>query len=295
VRPLIGITRAEVEVYCAHYGLHYVTDSTNLEEEYERNKIRLGVIPVLREINPAFESAVFAMTGRLSEDDAYLTSLAREQLAGAVCPGGYSLDRLREMPGPVLARAIATGVENVRRVRLESRHIEAVAKMVRAGAGSVTVAGGIQCTAQGNTLSIAVAQRPASVQWSVPFCAPSTVLPDGRMLMIVKLNGKELEKCRKFNKLLFNNLINYDTISSITSVRNRRSGDTFRPAGRGVTKSIKKLFNETGLALSLRGNIAMLESGGEIIWIEGFGVSQRACVTKDTQNIAEIIIKEFET
>jgi len=295
VRPLIGITRAEVEVYCAHYGLHYVTDSTNLEEEYERNKIRLGVIPVLREINPAFESAVFAMTGRLSEDDAYLTSLAREQLAGAVCPGGYSLDRLREMPGPVLARAIATGVENVRRVRLESRHIEAVAKMVRAGAGSVTVAGGIQCTAQGNTLSIAVAQRPASVQWSVPFCAPSTVLPDGRMLMIVKLNGKELEKCRKFNKLLFNNLINYDTISSITSVRNRRSGDTFRPAGRGVTKSIKKLFNETGFAPSLRGNIAMLESGGEIIWIEDFGVSQRACVTKDTQNIAEIIIKEFET
>ena len=106
VRPLIGITRAEVEAYCAHYGLHYVTDSTNFEEEYERNKIRLGVIPVLREINPAFESAVFAMTGRLSEDDAYLTSLAREQLAGAVCPGGYGLDRLRKMPVPVLARAI---------------------------------------------------------------------------------------------------------------------------------------------------------------------------------------------
>ena len=186
-------------------------------------------------------------------------------------------------------------MENVRRVRLESRHIEAVAKIVRAGAGSVTVAGGIQCTVQGNTLSIAIARRPAFEQWSVPFCAPSTVLPDGRTLVIVKLTGKELEKCRKFNKLLFNNLINYDTISSITSVRNRRSGDTFRPAGRGVTKSLKKLFNEKGLAPSLRGNTAMLESGGEIIWIEGFGVSQGACVTKDTQNIAEIIIKEFET
>ncbi len=296
VRPLIGITRAEVEAYCAHYGLHYVTDSTNFEAEYERNKIRLGVIPVLREINPAFESAVFGMTGRLSEDDEYLNKLAHERLEAAACPGGYRLETLRELPGPLLSRAIAMGVERVRRVRLESRHIEAVAEIVREGTGSATVAGRIQCTAQGNTLSIAAGSDPASFgEWSVPFIAPKTVLPDGRTLTVVKLTEKELEKCHKFNKLLFNNLINYDTISSTTSVRNRRNGDTFRPAGRGVTKSLKKLFNEGAVAPSQRGKIVMLESGGEIIWIEGFGVSQRACVTGDTHNIAEIIIKEFET
>nr|WP_255575717.1 tRNA lysidine(34) synthetase TilS [Caproiciproducens faecalis] len=296
VRPLIGITRAEVETYCAYYGLHYVTDSTNLETEYERNKIRLGVIPVLREINPAFESAVFGMTGRLGEDEEYLNTLARQQLDAAACPGGYDLELLKKLPNPILTRAVAIGVERVHRVRLESRHIEAVVGMIRKGAGSVTVAGRIQCTAQGNTLSIAVQCGPLPEQeWCVSFQIPETVLPDGRTLTVVKLTEKELEKCRKFNKLLFNNLINYDTISSITSVRNRRNGDTFRPAGRGVTKSLKKLFNEAAVASPLRGKIAMLESGGEIIWIEGFGVSQKACVTKDTQNIAEILIKEFET
>nr|WP_319487870.1 tRNA lysidine(34) synthetase TilS [uncultured Caproiciproducens sp.] len=295
VRPLIGITRAEVESYCAYYHLHFVTDSTNFEEDYERNKIRLGVVPVLREINPAFESAVFAMTGRLSADDECLDALAREQLTDAVCPGGYSLDKLKAMPHAILSRSISIGVNNIRRVRLESGHIDAVADIVQKGAGSVTVVGGIQCTVQGNTLSIAAADKPAAVQWRIPFNLPSTVLPDGRILMIKKLTGKELENCGKINNLLFNNLINYDTITCITSVRNRRNGDIFRPAGRGVSKSLKKLFNEAKIVPFLRGNIAMLESGGEIIWIEGFGVSQRACVTKDTQNIAEIIIKEFET
>jgi len=70
------------------------------------------------------------MTGRLSEDDEYLNKLAHERLEAAACPGGYRLETLRELPGPLLSRAIAMGVERVRRVRLESRHIEAVAGIV---------------------------------------------------------------------------------------------------------------------------------------------------------------------
>jgi tRNA(Ile)-lysidine synthase len=101
-----------------------------------------------------------------------------------------------------------------------------------------------------------------------------------------------LENRCKFNNLLFNNLINYDTIFNTTSVRNRRDGDFFHPAGRGVTKSLKKLFNEAKLEPLLRSKVAMLENSGEIIWIEGFGASQEACVTKDTHNVAEINIKE---
>ena len=60
-----------------------------------------------------------------------------------------------------------------------------------------------------------------------------------------------------------------------------------------MTKSLKKLFNEAKIAPMLRGNLAMLESGGKIIWIENFGAAQDACVDENTQNIAEIKIKEF--
>jgi len=291
VRPLISITRAEVEEYCDYYGLSFVTDSTNLTEDYSRNKIRLSVVPVLKEINPAFETAVFGMTQRLRADEDYLTGLAREQLVKAECGGGYSLALLATTPQPVLARVITLAVRRVSAARLGSHHIEAVAGVVRAGAGAVTIAGGIQCTAQGNTLFITTQGK--TEQWSVPFLVDGTRLPDGRTLTITNYTKNEYENRCKFNNLLFNNAINYDTIFSITSVRNRRNGDVFRPAGRGVTKSLKKLFNEAKLNPMLRSKAAMLESDGEIVWIEGFGACEEYCVTNNTQNIAEIkIFKE---
>lgn len=167
IRPLLGITRTEVEAYCTYYGLSYVTDSTNLTEEYARNKIRLSVIPILKGINPAFESAVFGMTQRLGADEDYLTSLAQEQLVKAEHNSGYSLGVLAAMPRPVLARAIALSVGRVSKARMDSSHINAVANLVLAGSGSVTVAGGIQCTVQGNTLFITC--QGEIKHWCVPF------------------------------------------------------------------------------------------------------------------------------
>ena len=51
IRPFLNITREEVEVMIDFYGLEYVTDETNLLDTYSRNKIRLNVVPVLREVN----------------------------------------------------------------------------------------------------------------------------------------------------------------------------------------------------------------------------------------------------
>jgi tRNA(Ile)-lysidine synthase len=57
-----------------------------------------------------------------------------------------------------------------------------------------------------------------------------------------------------------------------------------------VTKTLKKLFNEARLEPMLRSNAVILESGGTIAWLEGFGAGEGFCITDKTQNIAEIII-----
>ncbi len=290
VRPLIGITRAEVEAYCAYYDLSYVTDSTNLEQDYARNKIRHSVIPVLKEINPSFEIAVEHLTENLRADEEYYRSLALESLSAAKCKEGYRLSQLKALPQPVLIRAVAAAAKEAANARIESKHLGAVVRMIQKGAGSVTIAGGIQCSVQGNTFFIGKMNREK--KWSVPLERNETLLPDGRVLIVSEVTQKEYEKRREIHNLLFNNLINYDTIISITSARNRRDGDIFRPAGRGITKSLKKLFNESKLEPILRDKVVLLESEGKIVWIEGFGASQEACVTNNTQKVAEIIIKE---
>ncbi len=292
VRPLIRLTRAETEAYCHAYAISYVTDRTNLTDEYARNRIRHSVVPVLRGINPCFERAVFKTTCLLRRDEEYLLSLAQEELKKAAgANGGYSLERLANLPDAVLSRAVAAAVRKVTPARLGYDHIEAVISMIRLGFGNLTLPGGIQCCASGNTFFVLpCAVRP--VRWKVPLRLPVTVLPDGRSLCIREKSSK-IKNHDKNNNLLFNNRINYDTILNTDSyVRNRLPGDQFRPAKRGVTKTLKKMLNEQKIPLFRREQLIVLECGGKILWVEGLGPSETAAVTDKTRRAAEIIIKE---
>ena len=87
--------------------------------------------------------------------------------------------------------------------------------------------------------------------------------------------------------------MNYDTISGSIVLRSRLPGDTFHPIGRGLTKTLKKLFNEQGIPPEQRGQLAVLESEGTTLWLEGFGVSEQARIFPDTRKIL-IIVEESE-
>ena len=67
----------------------------------------------------------------------------------------------------------------------------------------------------------------------------------------------------------------------------------FRPAGRGVTKSLKKLFNEAKIPPSKRDDIVILADGDHILWIEGFGPSEFGCITSNTKEFISIDIEGF--
>ena len=293
VRPLIGVTRDEVECYCKYYKLDYVTDSTNLEDDYGRNKIRHNVVPVLKRINTGFEQALGRTQKLMRLDEEYLEDKAGKLLLNAKNEYGYDVSALRSEGFPILSRAVARAIENAGDSRLDFMHIDAVLKIIIAGNGSLTVPGGIQCAVHGNTLFVTPKRVKTITKWEVPLEIPETRLPDGRIFSVRKINYDILKNKNKFNNLSFNNLLNYDTILTIGSlVRSRLNGDVFRPAGRGVTKKVKKLFNEAKIPPLMRDRIAVLECGGKIVWIEGFGASQEARVTDETTDAAQIIIKE---
>ena len=74
IRPLILCTRADIESYCAQKGIDFVTDSTNLSDDYTRNNIRHNVVPVLKQINQSAENAVSRMTAALREDEDFINN-----------------------------------------------------------------------------------------------------------------------------------------------------------------------------------------------------------------------------
>lgn len=67
LRPLLCVTRTEIEAYLATKQQDYVTDSTNLETDFVRNKIRLQVVPLLRQLNPAVSENIVRTAEHLTE------------------------------------------------------------------------------------------------------------------------------------------------------------------------------------------------------------------------------------
>ena len=67
VRPLLCINREEIIRYLQNIGQDYVTDSTNLEDEYTRNKIRLNLLPLMQEINPSVKNTLIDTSNYLND------------------------------------------------------------------------------------------------------------------------------------------------------------------------------------------------------------------------------------
>lgn len=108
IRPLLGCTREDIEEYCKSNSLRYVTDSTNLSDDYTRNKIRHNVIPLLSEFNPSLLTAFTRMTEAVTDDNAFIERFSEEMAAECYDGDGkYDSRKLSALEKPVLRRIIS--------------------------------------------------------------------------------------------------------------------------------------------------------------------------------------------
>ena len=113
IRPLLSHSRPQIEQSLDALGESYVTDSTNLHPDVKRNKIRLNIIPLLRELNPSASQSIFETSLRVTEalkifDDAIQHAIAdvttpqtqNSKLKTQNSPLIISVDRLKQQPSP---------------------------------------------------------------------------------------------------------------------------------------------------------------------------------------------------
>lgn len=112
IRPLLNLTREDVEQYLETLGQDFVTDCTNLSADYTRNKIRLNVIPRLEEINPALAKSVTRMCEAAREDCEFLEKLAGRALTEAESGRGYDAGKINALPEAVKSRVVRKILEN---------------------------------------------------------------------------------------------------------------------------------------------------------------------------------------
>lgn len=284
IRPLLFAGRDDIEAYCAENSLDFVTDSTNLSNDYSRNRIRHLVLPELQKLNGG---AVGAFS-RFSESALMCADFVEKSANAALDrarTGEHSFDRkyLLTLHDAVLYALISSVAKEFCGTALDYSKISAVAGVIKNG-GRLQLFGQYFCFADGDgffletrSVKCDVKEPPQSVPvLNVPFCADF-----GEYFVSVK---KYTNNSKKINQIVLANLIDCDKIIGTPVLRTRREGDVFSLPKRNVSKSLKKLFNEAKIPPEKRALVPVISDDRGIVWIHGFGVCARCRVTPNTVN-----------
>lgn len=292
IRPLIRATRRETEEYCRVNGLEYMTDSTNLDERYTRNRIRRQMVPLLKELNPNLERTVGRMTETLREDQDCLEGLAEEFLQLHGLPGeGGALESVPRALWLELPPAVAVRV--LRRMMLhyglpyDQKRLSLCCGVAREGRGAVELQTDFFLRASPSRIRLERREEPAPY-FEFPFGAGNRVETGWKSYAALLLDYEQTEKFKKMGLNGLKNCLDYDRIYGIVKLRQKRDGDRYTPWRRSGSHSLKKLFQEAGISPWERGRLAVLEDSQGILWVEGIGCAQRAAPGPSSKRLLEI-------
>lgn len=292
IRPLIDCTRAEVEDYCRDQGLTFVEDSTNEDLGYARNYIRSTILPELNAVNPGATQNLLRCMDLLRTDESCLSGLADHLIEDARMDGeeAYDMTLFRAADRAVSSRALLRILTAAcGGIVPEARHIDAILALPAEG-GQVQIPSGAFVTVAGDTLTCRYAEDPDDIPpFSEELERPAlpesgTGADDFRISVPTGTLHLELRKNEgPIPAAVLENALDYDKILPSLTVRNRRPGDRFRPCGRGVNKAVKQLFTEQNVPVPERSRRIFLESGGTVVFLEGFGTADGFRPAADTK------------
>lgn len=308
VRPLLAVTREEIETYLYKKKADWCEDSTNRDNVYERNKVRNVLLPwVTEHINEQAVSHVVKTAEFAAQADAYFMDQVEklrkewqifrneEDKATSVAIGARAFDEQHPILKPYLLRAMIRELIHTEK-DISSRHLEAICALTGPGGGTMAdLPYGLVAVRSYDTLEIrdrALCERPEDRM------TPMALIP-GETL-ILERNGtvfesqifewkKELEipknECTKW--------FDYDKIKAILFVRTRESGDFFEIGG-GKRKLLKRFFIDEKIPEAERDNCMLLADGDHIVWIIGHRISEAYKLTDSTRTVLEIRVHKGE-
>ena len=288
VRPLLDVSRAEVEAYNAAHGLTPRHDPSNLDSKaYTRNRVRLELLPQLaREYNPAVADALVRLSEIAGRDSDYLTEQAAAEMARVTVSseeGEVVLDRAGlaslhpAMQRRVLRLALAEGRGTDAGVTFG--HIEAVCEAIEDSAkqpfGLTLPAPPCTLTVREKWVTVARGVPEALVSSAeVPLAVPGTAaLPgsDGKVRASWEDGAGSVG--------LDASAVDLPTLH----LRLWRAGDKIDPAGMGGRhKKLSDIFTDAKVPRLLRSKIPLVADGRGLLWVPGHCVSERARMTNTT-------------
>ena len=287
IRPLLSAFRAELEAYCAENAIPYVTDSTNADPAYTRNAVRQCVLPVLRDLNPAADAALCRLADHTAADEEYLDAVARDTLDSLRQPdGSYQRQPLLSQHSAIRYRVLRMTLEESGCRSLEEKHLLLAEQCVTDGHGAVELPGDRVLSADQTTFRVAArVSAPQDLPCAMSVSSlPFTFQWMGETVTLRLVDTDDTSEAEKVHKLFLKYAIDYDKIQGELCLRPRRSGDAFHPAGRGIGKTVKALFQECGIPTAERDAYPLLCDEAGIVLVPGLTCDDRVRTSVRTRH-----------
>lgn len=292
IRPLIFCTREEIEGYCKENNLSFVTDSTNLSDDYTRNRIRHNVLPELQNVNSNVIEAFTRFSESVRIDDDYLDCVAENALENASSGEcSYNTKLINSLHPSIKKRVIYKAVERFSKETPDSKKINLVLSCINEKT-KIQLYKNCYCESKENELKFFKNDNNKECEKQEPKileCENFSVNFGG-----YTVKGEYFSKTsQKINDLLLDNLIDCDTINGNLVLRTRQEGDKITLRKRKVTKTLKKLFIEENIPKEKRDSIPVISDKNGVVWVYGFGVNKKNAVKKETKNILSVEVERY--
>jgi tRNA(Ile)-lysidine synthase len=311
IRPLLGITREETAGHCQNFQLDARTDSSNLLPSFFRNRLRLHLLPLLRQYNPNIDQALLRLADIAKEDNAVIEQQA-SQLWDEVArqeDNAIYLDKNQMAGLPIalqrhlLRVAVTKLVGDVRDI--EATHIEAARSLLSKSADKMSVLPH-DLICQGGYSELVITSTAKQSQ--LPPC-PFPPLPDELHLEVPgktafsgwnvlasivrehvdSLSSPDTTGTRR--KTHQSNLVAHFDLQKTgvnLGVRRRRPGDRFQPLGMNMPKKLHEFMVDAKIPRSWRHRIPIVCAPQQIIWVVGWRIDDRVKLTEASREILRL-------
>jgi len=316
-RPLIEVSRKEILAFLKEEGVQYMTDSSNVDDIYVRNRIRNRLIPGLKDqYNPRLIENIARMADIIRLENDFIEQYVDDALLklNIIYEGnriGIHIANFKLLHPVLRLRIIKRLLENrsSSKMKISYVHVKAVIDLIEGprSNGLLDLPLGITVRREYDNLTI-VKDKKSSLpsdqhdsikkvrkddKWDIndyyyDISIPGTVRIEETGLTIdFSYTGIEHIDFNTANTVF----MDYDSLMFPLIIRNMRAGDRMQPLGLGGTKKVKSIFIDKKIPRSKRREIPLLVDQNAVLWIPGIQLSDRARVTDTTEKIlrAEII------
>lgn len=279
-RPLLDITRTEIEEYVRDKNIEFVTDSTNASTEYKRNFLRLKIMPLLRELNENVENAICSFADIAAAEDAFMCEEAKAipvmtDEKSAIIP----IEMVEIQPQVLRMRAYRQALSKIKGLTDVSfkglNSIDRLVFSIQSGK-KVDLPNGICVAREFNCLRFF--KKQSSEEREYEFREGEFDF-GGKMLIVTK--HRPSQKCLRIDK---------NALPKECVIRKRRDGDRFYRFG-GFDKKLKEFFIERKIPLSERDGLPLIAKAERIFVVGDKEIAESVKVTEKTKEVLYIFFR----